>query len=194
MTSRSGRHVIKHRMELMGYAEGSYNLDELYTSFLKLADKKGQVFDYDLEALLFFSQIQEEPEQFKLDYLSVLSGGSVMATASVRMKVGGEMVCEAATGNGPVDAVYQCITRTTGYDLRIDKYELKSKGEGKDALGQVDIVAEYEGRKFHGMGLATDIVESSAQALVHVMNNIHRACQVAEKKEQISQKSKLETI
>ncbi|MFB0954718.1 MAG: 2-isopropylmalate synthase, partial [Aeromonadaceae bacterium] len=194
MTSRSGRHVIKHRMELMGYAEGSYNLDELYTSFLKLADKKGQVFDYDLEALLFFSQIQEEPEQFKLDYLSVLSGGSVMATASVRMKVGGEMVCEAATGNGPVDAVYQCINRITGYDLRIDKYELKSKGEGKDALGQVDIVAEYEGRKFHGMGLATDIVESSAQALVHVMNNIHRACQVAEKKEQISQKSKLETI
>ena len=117
-----------------------------------------------------------------------------MATASVRMKVGDGMVCEAATGNGPVDAVYQCINRITGYDISIDKYELKSKGEGKDALGQVDIVAEYEGRKFHGMGLATDIVESSAQALVHVMNNIHRACQVAEKKEQISQKSKLETI
>jgi 2-isopropylmalate synthase len=104
------------------------------------------------------------------------------------------MICEAATGNGPVDAVYQCINRITGYDIRIDKYELKSKGEGKDALGQVDIVAEYQGRKFHGMGLATDIVESSAHALVHVMNSIHRACQVAEQKEKKSQKIQLETI
>ncbi|WP_409422257.1 2-isopropylmalate synthase [Pseudaeromonas sp. ZJS20] len=194
MTSRSGRHVIKHRLEVMGYHEGSYDLDQIYESFLKLADKKGQVFDYDLEALLFFSQIQEEPEQFKLDYLSVLSGGSVMSTASVKMKVGDHVVCEAATGNGPVDAVYQCINRITGYDIRIDKYELKSKGTGKDALGQVDIVAVYEGRKFHGMGLATDIVESSAQALVHVMNSIYRALQVAEQKEKIAQQSKLETL
>lgn len=194
MTSRSGRHVIKHRLELMGYHEGSYDLDQIYESFLKLADKKGQVFDNDLEALLFFSQIQEEPEQFKLDYLSVLSGGSVMATASVKMTVGDHVVCEAATGNGPVDAVYQCINRITGYDIRIDKYELKSKGTGKDALGQVDIVAVHEGRKFHGMGLATDIVESSAQALVHVMNSIYRALQVAEQKEKIAQQSKLETL
>lgn len=194
MTSRSGRHVIKHRLELMGYHEGSYDLDEIYESFLKLADKKGQVFDNDLEALLFFSQIQEEPEQFKLDYLSVLSGGSVMATASVKMTVGDHVVCEAATGNGPVDAVYQCINRITGYDIRIDKYDLKSKGTGKDALGQVDIVAVHEGRKFHGMGLATDIVESSAQALVHVMNSIYRALQVAEQKEKIAQQSKLETL
>ena len=116
-----------------------------------------------------------------------------MSTASVKMKVGDHVVCEAATGNGPVDAVYQCINRITGYDIRIDKYELKSKGTGKDALGQVDIVAVYEGRKFHGMGLATDIVESSAQALVHVMNSIYRALQVAEQKEKIAQQSKLET-
>ena len=89
----------------------------------------------------------------------------------------------AATGNGPVDAVYQCINRITGYEIRIDKYELKGKGEGKNALGQVDIVAEYKGRKFHGMGLATDIIESSAQALVHVINSIWRADQVAEQME-----------
>ncbi len=194
LTSRSGRHVIKHRLALLGYPDGSYDLEQVYDSFLKLADRKGQVFDYDLEALLFFSQIQEEPEQYKLNYLSVQSGGSVMATASVRMKVGDEEVSEAATGNGPVDAVYQCINRITGYEIRIDKYELKSKGVGKDALGQVDIVAEYAGRKFHGMGLATDIVESSAQALVHVINGIYRARQVAEQKERFVQKSKMETI
>lgn len=194
LTSRSGRHVIKHRLALLGYPEGSYDLDQIYTSFLQLADKKGQVFDYDLEALLFFSQIQEEPEHFKLNYLSVQSGGSVMATASVRMQVGDEEVTEAATGNGPVDAVYQCINRITGYEISISKYDLKSKGIGKDALGQVDIVAEFKGRKFHGMGLATDIVESSAQALVHVINNIYRALQVAEHKERFAQKSVMETL
>ena len=194
MTSRSGRHVIKHRMEVMGYTEGSYDLDLLYESFLKLADKKGQVYDYDLEALLFYNQLHEEPEHFKLNYLSVQSGASVLATASVRMLVGEKEVEEAATGNGPVDAVYRCINRITDYDIRIDNYELKSKTEGTDALGQVDIVAECDGRKFHGMGLATDIVEASAQALVHVINHIHRAKQVAEHKERFQQKSKLETI
>ena len=115
----------------MGYAESSYDLDHLYAKFLTLADKKGQVFDYDLEALAFFSQIHEEPEHFKLEYLGVQSGSSVLATASVKLKVGGEVVSEAATGNGPVDAVYQCINRITGYEIRIDKYALKSKGEGK---------------------------------------------------------------
>ncbi len=72
----------------MGYAESSYDLDDLYGKFLTLADKKGQVFDYDLEALAFFSQIHEEPEHFKLEYLGVQSGSSVMATASVKLKVG----------------------------------------------------------------------------------------------------------
>ena len=195
LASRSGRHVIKHRMAEMGYSEQDYELDTLYDSFVALADRKGQVFDYDLEALMFFSQLHEEPEQFKLKYVSVQSGSNVMATASVRMEVGGEVVNEAAVGNGPVDAVYQCINRVTGYDITIDKYELKSKGEGKDALGQVDIVAVYKERKFHGMGLATDIVESSAQALVHVINSIYRAEQIAEiKKEAFQNKIRMETV
>ncbi|MBP1628191.1 MAG: 2-isopropylmalate synthase [Holophagaceae bacterium] len=193
MTSRSGRHVIKHRMETMGYPEGSYNLDQLYDSFLKLADRKGQVYDYDLEALLFFNQLHEEPEYYRINYLSVQSGASVLATATLKMQVGDREVAEAATGNGPVDAVYQCITRITGYDLRIANYELKSKTEGTDALGQVDIVAEHQGRKFHGMGLGTDIVEASAQALLHTVNHIQRAQQVAEYKERFQQ-TRMETI
>ncbi|MGL4459487.1 MAG: 2-isopropylmalate synthase, partial [Plesiomonas shigelloides] len=78
LTSRSGRAAVKHRMDAMGYSEGSYDLDSLYAAFLKLADKKGQVFDYDLEALAFINMQQEDPEHFRLDYLSVQSGGSVM--------------------------------------------------------------------------------------------------------------------
>ncbi|MGL5119627.1 MAG: 2-isopropylmalate synthase [Plesiomonas shigelloides] len=189
LTSRSGRAAVKHRMDAMGYSEGSYDLDSLYAAFLKLADKKGQVFDYDLEALAFINMQQEDPEHFRLDYLSVQSGGSVMATASVRLRCGEEVVSEAATGNGPVDAVYQCITRLTGYEIQIVNYQLSAKGQGKDALGQVDIVADYQGRRFHGVGLATDIIESSAQALVHVLNAIHRAGRVSEEKQRIQQRN-----
>ena len=155
-----------------------------YNEAVKLADKKGQVFDYDLEALLFFSELEKNEDYYKLDYLSVLSGGSVLATASVRMDVGGKKVCEAATGNGPVDAVYQCILRITGIDAKIYSFEIKAGGQGKDALGEVDIIVDYEGRKFHGMGLATDIIEASARALVHAINSIECAKIIQEKKEQ----------
>ncbi len=84
LTSRSGRAAVKHRMDEMGYKESEYNLDNLYDAFLKLADKKGQVFDYDLEALAFIGKQQEEPEHFRLDYFSVQSGSNDIATASRR--------------------------------------------------------------------------------------------------------------
>ncbi|MBK5143287.1 2-isopropylmalate synthase [Budviciaceae bacterium BWR-B9] len=187
LTSRSGRAAVKHRMEAMGYSENDYSLDDLYAAFLKLADKKGQVFDYDLEALVFIRKQQEEQDHFALDYFSVQSGTNLMATASVRLACGGEIKSEAATGNGPVDAVYQAINRIADYPISIVKYQLTAKGQGKDALGQVDIVAEYEGRRFHGVGLATDIVESSAQALVHVLNHIWRAQQVEVQKQRLAQ-------
>ncbi len=175
LTSRSGRAAVKHRMEEMGYQESDYNLDHLYDAFLKLADKKGQVFDYDLEALAFINKQQEEPEHFRLDYFNVQSGSSDIATASIKLVCGDEIKTEAANGNGPVDAIYQAINRVTDYNIELVKYGLSAKGHGKDALGQVDIVVDYNGRRFHGVGLATDIVESSAKAMVHVLNNIWRA-------------------
>ena len=178
LTSRSGRAAVKHRMEEMGYQESDYNLDHLYDAFLKLADKKGQVFDYDLEALAFINKQQEEPEHFRLDYFNVQSGSSDIATASIKLVCGDEIKTEAANGNGPVDAIYQAINRVTDYNIELVKYGLSAKGHGKDALGQVDIVVDYNGRRFHGVGLATDIVESSAKAMVHVLNNIWRAAEV----------------
>ena len=127
LTSRSGRAAVKHRMEEMGYKETDYNLDNLYDAFLKLADKKGQVFDYDLEALAFINKQNEEPEHFRLDYFSVQSGSSVMATASVKLACGEDVKSEAATGNGPVDAVYQAINRITDFDAELVTYQLTRK-------------------------------------------------------------------
>ncbi|MEJ6078440.1 2-isopropylmalate synthase [Vibrio sp. 1-Bac 57] len=188
LTSRSGRHVIQHRMQELGYRDTDYDLEELYTSFLALADKKGQVFDYDLEALMFFNQIDNEPEHYKLSSINVQSGSGLVATATVVMQIGEEKrVVEAATGNGPIDATYQCLMRISGLDINMDSYKISSKGKGKDALGQVDIVASYKEQKFHGIGLSTDIIESSAKALVHVMNHIHLAKAVEVKKKHLAQ-------
>lgn len=182
LTSRSGRAAVKSHMDSMGYNENEYNLDALYEDFLKLADRKGQVFDYDLEALMHFSNLREEDDFYKLNYLSVQSG-SVMATTSIKLLCGGEEKCEAAVGNGPVDALYQCIYRITGYEIVLDKFDLTAKGEGEDGLGQADIIANYKGRKYHGTGVSTDIVEASGQALLHVINSIHRADQIAQIKQ-----------
>ena len=194
LTSRSGRAAVKHRMEEMGYQESDYNLDSLYDAFLKLADKKGQVFDYDLEALAFINKQNEEPEYFQLKDFNVQSGSSITATASVQLVCGEEVQSEAATGNGPVDAVYQAINRITAFDTELVKYQLSAKGHGKNALGQVDIVINYNDRKFHGVGLATDIVESSAKAMINALNNIWRAKQVEQELQRKSIKEQKETV
>ncbi|GLS84912.1 2-isopropylmalate synthase [Paraferrimonas haliotis] len=185
MTSRSGRHVIKHRMEEMGYSEQDYDLHTLYDEFLELADKKGQVFDYDLEALVFIDSQTSQDDYYQLTQLSVHSDTGGMATASVDMLVGEERVVEAATGNGPVDAAYKAVQRASQRRIEVSSYNLGAKGHGQDALGQVDIVANYQDQNFHGVGLATDVVEASARALVHVMNLTWRADQVAQRKHQI---------
>ncbi|MGQ7173358.1 alpha-isopropylmalate synthase regulatory domain-containing protein, partial [Escherichia sp. R-CC3] len=80
---------------------------------------KGQVFDYDLEALAFIGKQQEEPEHFRLDYFSVQSGSNDIATAAVKLACGEEVKAEAANGNGPVDAVYQAINRITDYNVEL---------------------------------------------------------------------------
>ncbi|UJF19140.1 2-isopropylmalate synthase [Vibrio sp. SS-MA-C1-2] len=192
LTSRSGRAAVKQHMDDMGYKDNDYDLNTLYDNFLKLADRKGQVFDYDLESLVFFANLKDEDDFYKINYLSVQSG-SVMATTSIKLQCGDEEKCEAAVGNGPVDALYQCIYRLTGYEIVLDKFHLTAKGEGEDGLGQADIIANYQGRKYHGTGLATDIVEASGQALLHVINAIHRAEQVAEKKQIKLQAEKIQS-
>ncbi|HBF46774.1 MAG TPA: 2-isopropylmalate synthase, partial [Shewanella frigidimarina] len=105
--------------------------------------------------------------------------------------VDGKDITEAATGNGPVDAAYNAIARATDRKINITNYKLSAKGEGQNALGQVDITAKYNEQMFHGVGLATDVVEASAQALVHVMNLVYRADKVADFKQQIHKEREL---
>lgn len=185
LTSRSGRHVIKHRLFELGYQDTDYDLDEVYSAFVKLADKKGQVFDYDLEALLFFNQQKQDYAHYHLKYLQANSGRNIIPSATVTLQVGDEEITESSTGNGPVDAAFNAITKALGHNsVEIVDFKLDSKGEGADALAQVSVVAQYNGRRFNGIGLATDIVESGVKALIYVLNNTHLADQIDQQKKQ----------
>ncbi|URJ30683.1 2-isopropylmalate synthase [Candidatus Blochmannia vicinus (nom. nud.)] len=178
LTSRSGRAAVKYHMQAMGYQESDYDMDKLYDVFLELADKKGQVFDYDLEALAFINNQQEQSEFFRLKCFNVHSSSSGIATALVKLYCGEKICAYSATGNGPIDAIYEALTHITKLSINLEKYQLNAKGNGRNALGQVDIVVSYEGRNFHGVGLDTDVIESSVKAMIHVLNNIWRAKQV----------------
>lgn len=183
LTARSGRAAVKNHMSDMGYTEHDYDLDKLYEAFLKLADKKGQVFDYDLEALAFIDMQQGEGDRLSLTKISAHSVSDFPATSFVELLLDGNKLSTVSTGgNGPVDATYNAILALTGMDINMSHYHLTAKGEGAEALGQVDIVVEYQGRKFHGVGLATDIIESSALALIHAINAIYRSQKVSELK------------
>lgn len=175
MTARSGRHMLQACLKKLGYNEGDYDMDETYARFLKLADQKGHVFDYDLEALLFYAQLDEEHDTFVLDTISVTSGGAnSIPTASVRLRVGKRTRTEACIGNGPVDAVYNCITRLTDIRCKLVSFSITANGEGMNALGQVNVTVEYQGRIFHGMGMSVDVLEAAALAFLHATNAIVR--------------------
>lgn len=185
LTSRSGRHVIKHRLLELGYKDDDFDLDAIYDAFLQLADKKGQVFDYDLEALLFFDQQKHQEAFYQLLYLHANSGREIIPSATVKMRVGDQEITESAIGNGPVNAAFNAIIKVLGHDeIQIVDFKLDSKGEGADALAQVSVVAEYKTRRFNGIGLATDIVEAGVKALIYVLNNTHLADQIDIQKQQ----------
>jgi 2-isopropylmalate synthase len=187
LTSRSGRHVIKHRMESLGYQENDYNLESLYSDFLILADKKGQVFDDDLEALVFKLQQQELKDYYTIEQLNVQAGSGDFATASIKLTSGsnGEQTSQivSATGNGPVDALYCAIKQAVDIEFEVSDYKISNKGSGEDGLGQADLVITWQGRSFHGYGLETDVIEASGQALIHALNSIRRAMTIADLKQ-----------
>ncbi len=179
MTSRSGRHVIKHRLESFGYREDEYNLDEVYAEFLALADRKGRVHDYDLESLVILGTA-DAADHFRLTYLNVTSGTADLASATVTLERDGVAYSEAATGHGPVEATYTAIDRIVGRELSLRDYRISSKSGSSSALGQVDVVVASGGRNFHGTSISEDVVAASAKAYLNAVNHILNADQVEE--------------
>ncbi len=171
LTSRSGRHALSHRLEELGYKLKAKELDRAYQEFERLADKKKEIFDEDLEVIVQ-DDISAIPETFHLEYIHTTSGSQTVPTATIKLKKKGKIVEDAACGDGPVDAAYKTIDRITGIKGKLLDYSLRAVTSGKDALGEVTVKIK-EGKEISvGRGTSTDIIEASAKAYLNAVNKL----------------------
>jgi len=181
LTSRSGSHMVRNRLESLGYGEKDIDMDVFHPKFKALADKKGTVYDDDLVALMEADTIEEMADTYKLEYLNVTGGMGVIPTATVRIAWDGKTQEEAASGDGVVDATIKAIDRVVGFKTQVKDYHLDSISEGREAQGRVKIVAIAPEGTFTGIGTSTDIVEASAKAYMDVVNKLCRMRKYAPK-------------
>ena len=171
----SGRHALRDRIVALGHEIDETQLDRVFERFKILADKKKEIFDEDIEAIID-EEISEAPEYFRIESLHTSSGSETIPTATVRLSSAeGEILEDAAIGDGPVDAVYRAVERITGISAKLREYNIRAVTGGKDALGEVTIQVECEGRTVRGRGLSTDIIMASAHAYLNVINKIAAA-------------------
>ena len=165
----SGRHAFAERLKDMGYELSQDELNKAFERFKDLADKKKEISDLDIEAIVE-DQVMKLPQQIELECFQVSTGNKSIATATVRVKVKDKIVEEAAAGDGPIDAAYKALERACGMNCKLVDYSIRSVSGGKDALGEVTVKVERDGRTFLGRGLSTDIIEASVIAYTNAMN------------------------
>ena len=128
------------------------------------------MYDEDIAAIVE-GEMFRVPQTFTLEYLHISSGTGTIPTATVKVRRGEEVVQEAAWGDGPVDAAYKAIKRATGMeDVKLSDYAIRSVTSGTEALGEVTVRLEAEGRKVVGRGTSTDIIEASVLAFLDGLN------------------------
>lgn len=170
LTARSGRHAVRHQLEKMNYQLGDEEFEHFYQRFLELADKKKEVYQEDLEALLIDISFAEPT--YELDYLQIVSGSSTIPAAIVRLRKGEEVFEELSSGAGPIDAAYKAIDKITNISTRLENYNLRAVTRGMDALGEVSIKITHEDKTIIGRGVSTDIIEASVKAYLDSLNKL----------------------
>jgi 2-isopropylmalate synthase len=171
MGKHSGRHAFGERLRQLGHRLSQAELEKAFRRFKELADKKKQIFDDDLEAIIE-EEISTIPEEFRLDYISTSSGNKTLPTATIRLARGDTLLQDAACGDGPVDAALKTINRITGIKGRLADYSLRAVTGGTDALGEVSVKVSNGPYTENGRGTSTDIIEASAKAYLNAINRI----------------------
>jgi 2-isopropylmalate synthase len=168
----SGRHAFRERLSELGYALSEEDLKRAFQGFKRLADKKKDITDRDIESLIA-EELRTVAEVYHLDHVEVSCGDHNIPTATVRL-IGphGQILADAALGAGPVDAVYKAINRIVGIPNKLTEFTVKSITEGIDAIGEVLIRIESEGVTYTGRGAATDIIVASAKAYMNALNRL----------------------
>jgi 2-isopropylmalate synthase len=173
LTARTGRHGLRDRLKKLGYTLSTHELNQAYDRFLAVADKKQEVFDEDLVAILH-DEIHPQPGLYQLDYLHIYSGTSAIPTATVRLRLKDGLHEGAAIGDGPVDAVCKAFSAVTKTAAKLGRYEIRAVTSGTEAMGEVTMQVENDGRKVLGRGASTDVIEASAKAYIDALNKLAR--------------------
>jgi 2-isopropylmalate synthase len=168
----SGRHAFRDRVRSLGYHLDEDQLNHVFEAFKVLADKKKEIYDADIEALIE-DVIQDRAAGWQLLGFHTSAGTGTLPTAAVLMQhPDGRKVQDAACGDGPVNAVFRCIERVAGVDVTLRSYQVRSVTVGEDAQGEATVEAEHQGRLYRGRAVSTDIIEASARAFLNVINKI----------------------
>ncbi len=179
----SGRNAFRTRLKELGFELSDQDVNRAFVRFKELADKKREISDWDLEAIVN-DEIQQPPELFRLELVQVSCGNQARPTATVTMRLpDGHELTDASTGTGPVDAIYKAINRVVNVPNQLIEYSVQSVTAGIDAIGEVTIRLKQGDRIFSGRAANTDIIVASAQAYVNALNRLHLATVSAEPKQ-----------
>jgi 2-isopropylmalate synthase len=168
----SGRHAFRERVHELGFELDETELNRVFEEFKALADRKKELFDGDIEALVLRSE-GGSGGPWSLVALDTIAGLTGPASATVKLAgKGKEPVEKQADGDGPVDAAFKAIEAATGLKVSVRKFELRSVSEGEDAQGEAVVYVEYNERTYRGSSVSTNIVESAVRAFLEVINRI----------------------
>ena len=169
----SGRAALRAKMGELGYELGDNQLKDVFVRFKALADRKKEVYDDDLIALMADSAAQTVDDYLQVRKLRVVCGTEGPQEAELTLAIGGEETFVDATGDGPVDAVFNAIKMLYPHGAKLDLYQVQAVTEGTDAQATVSVRLSMEGRIFTGQSADTDTVVASARAYVNALNRLH---------------------
>lgn len=167
----SGRHAFEDRLKSLGYELSRAEIDKAFEEFKLLTDKKKDVDDRDIEAIVR-DDVMSDAESYVLERFIINSGNTITATATIVLNVDGTSIEEVAVGDGPVDAAYKAIEKILNTDAVLVDYAIHSVTEGKDALGEAIVKLKGNGKQVTGRGLSTDVIESSILAYLNAVQKL----------------------
>jgi len=174
MGKHSGRHAFDERLKHLGFNLSKEDMNRAFLRFKDLADKKKNVYDEDIEAIVAeeILRVPGRPDKFELLYMNVNSSSDGIPAATVRLRVDGAEITDHASGDGAVDACYKVITKITGSQSQLVRYTVNAITGGADAQGEVSCVIEDDGIRVSGQGAHTDIIMASALAYINGLNKL----------------------
>lgn len=171
MGKHSGRHAFREKLKELGYNLGDNALEDAFKRFKDLADRKKIIYDEDIEALVD-DEIGHAGERIKVEALTVIAGTTGPQSATLTLNIDGQHVTKQATGNGPVDAIFNAIHALVPHTATLDLYQVHAVTEGTDAQAEVSVRLQEEGKSVTAKGADPDTLVASARAYVAALNKL----------------------